>query len=338
MLDIAFAKIHRDHLRLDPQADSMLSAGSAGLSTIGEVVVVVDSNRKLVFRPTPGGPDLFDVKLAYKRVHEALADEVHFVTFVIDSDSYVGFDSPGNYYVPVKSEAFGIQYYWDPDRLDPGPSSRYDGRAEWQHDKRLCGVQVLPSQRTGDPIVLRTLLHEIGHQWCAYLTEPATTLSPTLLDKQKKHWNRFFDYGVSCVNESFRIWSETEVGRRDPENDHFGYSALDLYLMGAVGKQHLRELRFFDPTPVGGKHKVAARISVEKLLSAIDERQPPASAVPLEFSLAFVVIAEDAARGELLAQRIESFRPAVEDRFQRAAMFPKNSSGSPRATLKTSRS
>lgn len=336
MLDVSFEKIHRDHVRSDPAAADLASAGSAGLETVGSVLIAVDPSRTLFFRPVADSAGhFFDVVLAYRQVHGTLAGQVDFITFVLESASF----SDGNYSVAVRNDAFGIQFHADPKRLDPSSASRYDVRSLFQNDSQLRSVQVLPSRQTESaaPFKMRTFLHEIGHQWCAYLDSPPEVFTRSPLDDQKKHWSPFFDYGDSCVNEAFQLWSSTDVGIKVPEDDNFGYSALDLYLMGVLGKEQLPDFRFFDRAPdASGRHKsfVLPRAQV---LAAIGERRPPPPATPpVTFRQAFVVVTADIDRGTRLAKRIDDFRSTVEARFARATTFPKNN-GSPRAVLVTSR-
>jgi hypothetical protein len=159
-------------------------------------------------------------------------------------------------------------------------------------------------------------------------------LAPGLLDDQQKHWNEFFDYSNSCVNEAFKSWSPD--GRRLPEDDAFGYSPLDLFLMGAAGEDRLTDLRFFDPTPgADGTHKGRA-LPIAQFLAAIGGRRPKPSNAALAFHLAFVVVTADLESGNRLAKRIDDFRPIIETKFAAGCTLP-GSGAKPIATLNTAR-
>ena len=124
-----------------------------------------------------------------------------------------------------------------------------DERPAWNSTKlRLC------SHFTW--FTLRTMLHEPAHLWCSYVQYRLAANGPTqallhadfegAADQSGLHWGRFMDDGISCMDYDRCDWDDNHDGtfnrfnRRADETSpirakRFGYSPLDLDLMGLIG-------------------------------------------------------------------------------------------------------
>jgi hypothetical protein len=158
------------------------------------------------------------------------------------------------------------------------------------------------SIRPGDPkflVALNILAHEMGHQWLAqakYRTA-AGDISSDLLGRDGSHWSYLLDSDASTMYGS--DWVETQPGQFKAERVRTGYSPLDLYLMGFLGKDQVPPFSLLhspgvDPSalPVEGAeiNATAETVTIDQVISAMGARVPSSGNSQKEFRLAFVFL------------------------------------------------
>jgi hypothetical protein len=185
-----------------------------------------------------------DLVRAYRIFRRSFGDEVgidvadlyDLVAFYVDVGS--GLPDIGNASTIVFNDVDGIGL------------PAIDKRSQWEGSKRLLHV----IHHCG--FTLRSLLHEIGHLWCAYVnyreTQSGTPqillhedFKPKLYQYARLHWGGWVEDGVSSMDYDRVDWVRQgdntfrRIDRSANEffgfgKDGFGYSPLDLYLMGLI--------------------------------------------------------------------------------------------------------
>jgi hypothetical protein len=266
---------------------------------------------------------------AYRLFRREFGDDYDFLAFFVDKQS--GMPDIDNASTPIFSDVTGIG------RSVP------DERAAWNSTKlRLC------SHFTW--FTLRTMLHEPAHLWCSYVQYRLSANGPTeaLLhadfeggaDQSGLHWGRFMDDGISCMDYDRCDWSDNHDGTFNRINHRadetspirgkrFGYSPLDLYLMGLIGPEDVPKWTMIcDPTPaiddsVFGPYTPAApgafQLGVENVIFENGPRVPDHLDSPRIFHQAVIVVTKDpdpnsvfiAAAAANQAKHVANFRRAT---------------------------
>jgi len=268
---------------------------------VDDVFVIHDPSGSLVTQV--GTETTINFIEAYRLFRQEFGDDYDFLAFFVDKQS--GMPDIDNASTPIFSDVTGIG------RLVP------DERFEWNSTKlRLC------SHFTW--FTLRTMLHEPAHLWCSYVQYRRTADGPTetLLhadfagapDQSGLHWGRFIDDGISCMDYDRCDWVDNGDGtfnrfnRRADETSpirgkRFGYSELDLYLMGLIGPGDVRKWTMVcDPTPpindtVFGPYTPnlpAFQLGVQNVVFEHGERSPDHLNSPRIFHQAVIVVTKDA--------------------------------------------
>ncbi len=200
----------------------------------------------------PGGTlvDSLGIKLlqAYTIFRGTFGDDYDFVTYFIDSGS--GLPNIGNAQTWIYNDVLGTRVL------------AIDNRAAWGSG-RLLG-------RTHHTwFSLRTLLHELAHQWCMYVNFRATpTAAPELLLHQDApssdtapgtHWGRWPDDDHSSLDQDRADWSPAAGGTfsrvryaetNPAQAEWFAYNPLDQYLMGLIPASAVPDILVVqNPTP-----------------------------------------------------------------------------------------
>lgn len=209
------------------------------------ILLICDDAKSKYFNQSlySNAPSLsFNPLLACQDLLQQYADAKHydFVAFFTDSNT-LGIGT-ANYYVPLQNAAMGTAF----------PTEHLVDTNEFDFGNTLLGFQVF---RQGE-LTQRTMLHEIGHAWCAYTpfkeAENSSEISHKLLDNTMKHWSPDFDCGKSCMEYDRKYWYLNNDGRYQyaftGEND-FEYCELDLYLMGLISPTEVRDLTLIKPRP-----------------------------------------------------------------------------------------
>ena len=278
-------------------------AASAAITTqlVDDVFVIHDPAGSLVTQV--GTEQTINFVEAYRLFRLEFGDDYDFLAFFVDTQS--GMPDVGNGSTPIFSDVSGIG------------RPMVDDRATWSSTKlRLCSHFTWVS--------LRTMLHEPAHLWCSYVHYRASQNGPTqaLLhadfagasDQSGMHWGRFMDDGISCMDYDRCDWVDNHDGTFDRFNHRsdetspirakrFGYSPLDLYLMGLIGPQDVPPWTMVcDPTPpiqdnVFGPYTPAApgafQLGVQNVIFENGPRVPAHTNSPRVFHQATIVITKD---------------------------------------------
>lgn len=125
-------------------------------------------------------------------------------------------------------------------------------------------------------------LHEIGHRFLARVHAEVDGRDFDLTGRQGGHWSYFLDSDGSPVEGNEWTEGEDAVTATPEFPDH--YSALDLYLMGALAPEEVPPFRLLDPS-----ESAALDCDGRPLTSA----SPPQTCEPLELSGTWVSLTVD---------------------------------------------
>src|SRR6266545_2936124 len=200
-------------------------------------------------------------------------------------------------YLPVKNDVRGIGY------------DRFDRTAEYGSVGRLQGVLNLNSLELLGPSPGTGMLgHEFAHRWLA---------SAGFLDDGRRstalvtgsHWCFYVDTRTGRTwrdvpTTSFMfgsLWDELPDGRfRTGRATSWGYSPLDLYLMGLIPADSVPEFFYVADVPgqgpecsVTGASEVQGRkkvVTIGQVIAAEGPRDPDVTRSPKHFRMAFVLL------------------------------------------------
>lgn len=316
-------KIYRDHLR----QRGNIQPASPQIEQVGDVLVLtVGDAQDAFFQPNARIDQKFVPRLAYELVRGRLGDRYQFIDFVLDLDG--GVRPQGNYYVAVHNDIAGIHFHKDPAPLDPSPEGRFSERADW-NSHRLIGCQVHGQGKRF--LTPWTLLHELGHAWCAYVHLNFPDLHLLISDGPGAghHWSSHFDNGASCMDYDRMRWVHVrdDIFRQEPvPEEDTAFCDLDLYLMGFKSRQQMEPLRFVIPRPPAagdnlqpGEVRAEVRyVDMQRVADAVGDWRHPDTPPPNTFHQAFVVVTQDADSGRTLAQTVDTMRRSHEERFKKA--------------------
>ncbi|MFA6322171.1 MAG: hypothetical protein WCX71_01690 [Candidatus Buchananbacteria bacterium] len=132
-----------------------------------------------------------------------------------------------------------------------------------------------PNTETGSNSVLNIVLHEIGHQWSAYVgfNDGSNNPNLSLLRPDKTHWSYYAGF-ISPLGGSG--WIDNGDGTFTSQLAQMSdgslrpYSNLDLYLMGLMPYQFMPPIMYVEPkTPgeTGNKiHGTAKYVNVDQII------------------------------------------------------------------------
>jgi hypothetical protein len=241
-------------------------------------------------------PIPFDVTQRFYGYYE---DDVDFLVLV-------GNISPisNPFYSPIRNDVDGIGL------------SRFDFGANAGSPDRLQGLIHFPRAVRFD-LSGRTAMHEIAHRWINYLNEVP------LLAPGRSHWP-ISDLAYGMIGFSlpdgaggsfpfkFRETDEGYLIRRAIPADR--YHSLELYLMGLLGPESVDSFTVFinqdqrDQLHDGGiLQGPVASLEIGDVIAAVGPRDPYASASPVSFHLATIVMS----LGRLLTADEMSFFDAM---------------------------
>ncbi len=316
---VNWSKVHQD-FKARPQPPM----APLSVSQVGQVLVIEDPGSTLINKFQ------FDSIAAYKLVRDRIgriANRFDFVAFYIDQDS--GLVGVGDYFVPVHNEIGGVNFYKD--RLcGDGRIQHFSNRAAFFGDKCLKSCQV----HTAHPN-LYNALHELGHNWCAYVKlrggdgRPQSDLLMGGDGQGPLHWGLAFDNGYSCMDHDKTCWIEHAdgvFGKAPVTPENASFCNLDLYLMGLLTAEEAGPLRILhdlrEETP--GSNLYRARVetrSIEDVIAVHGPRSPNPVDSQKKFTQAFVLITADAGRqegGVPFVSKLDAFRATLEQGFNKA--------------------
>ncbi len=200
------------------------------------------------------------------------------------------------------------------------------------HDYPSNPGQTMPDTYTS---LLQVLAHEVGHRWLAYAkVERDGRAQDLLLGRDKSHWSFFFDSEASFV-EGNQINSH---GSSFVTSMPFqGYSPLDLYLMGFLKPEDVRDTFIVEgarrfspdfpfapessPEPDVSFQGSAHTVTIEDIIAANGKREPDSSTSQKSFRHLFVLIVkkENPSTPEELAA-VDQLRREWEGFFNKATL------------------
>jgi hypothetical protein len=231
----------------------------------GDLVVIRDAYGSL--KVNHKGEDLIDFIGAHQLFNKCLrdtanaempkekyGDDYDIISFLIDP-AYL--PSIGSGATPIFNKTRGI-----------GLPVR-DDRAQWG------STRLLHHTHHTAPFNPRGLLHELGHLWLAYVNyyDDLGKTKRTLLHddfpfetspgqpqerQQEFHWGRWVDHRNSCMSYDRHEWRSHSDGTYsyishcsdEGLGSYFGYSELDLYLMGLIPDTDVAQWKILrDPNP-----------------------------------------------------------------------------------------
>lgn len=259
-----------------------------------------------------------DAYTAYRMIQPKVEDDYDFVEFVVDDDWSQAL------YLPVDNGGVqGIGYRKRHELTRP------DGQ-NWRQflgSTRLLGFQIHSRDRlfSGDHEPdLRTLLHELGHQWLCYVDavdeerkQPLLLLTGQGPGADLLHWDHWVDDGASCMNYRHRRWEiKSDQFIQWPLDSHevgaFKFCPLELHLMGFLPAAKVPDIRvlqvdekwdgrfFFTGT--------TNKVSLSSITEHYQERKPAGKRSAQSYRQLFVVLTEADTSGHQLAQRVDDLR------------------------------
>ena len=301
MLDISWEKVNQlNSARLGRTPVSPGAADVSRFPTADPRFLILTCSPTEILVGSEQSGNLFDIVSAFRSVVGQLSGSHEFVAFLLDTRSGL-LDSRTNYYVPVFNEVQNIDFC--------RPGNPYDQRTAWGAYPRLRGCQVHALDvDAAPPLSHRVALHELGHAWSMYLRQV-----PGLADRFGQHWSPFADNGTSCMDNDQAVWlagdSPGEFKRvHQTEDTAFGYSPLDLYLMGVRPSSSVKDIRVFsadldvqDGVPFAATPKV---ITISDITAAYGERSPAPAGPAAHFRQAFVIVSASRSSGESCARKL----------------------------------
>lgn len=200
------------------------------VQVVDELFVIMDPDSTLV--TTVGTSQTINWVGAYNLLRSTFGDDYDFVAFFVDVGS--GMPDVGNASNTIFNNVTGIGL------------GATNTRATWSSTKLL--------RRTHHSwFSLRTMLHELAHQWLFYVDyrETAAGTTQDLLHQDWVwdagqsgfHWGRWPDNDHSCMDYDRADWTANGDGtfnrtrhfeNSSPDDVWFGYHSLDQYLMGLI--------------------------------------------------------------------------------------------------------
>jgi hypothetical protein len=221
---------------------------------------------------------------------------VFFPAFPIEVRSPDGLDADGRHF-GVRNEVSGIGSELSDGGSDFGSPSRLQGAIDIH--SFVPGVASTMPERA-----LRTLAHEVAHQWSArsYFIDPVNgARSSALLGPDKVHWNYTLSSDASIMFGS--RWAAQADGSFVSTESMRRYSPLDLYLMGFLGPDEVPPFTLIQPAPGvvlpdnglpppdGTKLIGTGRtISIADVIAAEGARSPAVADAQKVFRAAFVIL------------------------------------------------
>lgn len=215
----------------------------------GDLFIIQDPTQSLV--TTVGSSSTIDYVGAYTLFRSTFGDHYDFITFFIDVGS--GLPNVGNASNHIFNNVTGISW----------PS--VNDRSTWMSSTKLL------RHIHHSWFSLRTLLHELCHQWSFYVDyrESSAGATKDLLHQdwdsawssgqRVYHWGRWPDNDISCMDYDRADWVDNGDGTfnrvRHYENsvgdeEWFGYSQLDQYLIGLIPGSDVPNLKVVQsPSP-----------------------------------------------------------------------------------------
>jgi len=252
-----------------------------------------------------------DYVRAYKLFRTTHADIFDFVTFFTDSANGMPPQGDTSWYSYVFNDTQGIGF---------GP---YDQQSSYGSDV-LQGIMFLHNAHFNTWRYV--MLQEQGHRWAAYARyrDPQTGFNQTdHLRKRLAHWAENLDDDKSPMDYDEFDWVENGANfdRILLSSEERSYSELDLYLMGLLGPDDVKDFFLLSNTALVAGNQFSAdkkSLSVQDFINAEGPRIPDVTDSQKTFKNAFVVLTGNAEASKGLVSTVDSLRVRFENDFLEA--------------------
>jgi len=244
-----------------------------------------------------------NLKEVTKRIYDYIDDEFDFIFYIMDEEQVFSTSST-RYHIPVQNSIKGIG------------QGLFDFSSAYGSDGKLDSIIVLKQK---DDLIYGPSLHELMHRWGNYLKGPLDSLRQAEWMTHKRHTPYHWDYLSSggqlggwndddfeyklFSNENYYLLNDSVEGMVGFSGvgggtNFFPYSKLELYLMGAIGKQEVPDL--FEPNhkPIETEHypffeiNSFTSIDMKELFEVNGEREPNLYTSQKSFNALFVVVSD----------------------------------------------
>lgn len=310
--DFSFIDLEK-HRISNPPTEPESSEATYNSLDIGDIAIVEDCPNDS-FRLANGHVDFIK---AYKKFRNNHPDDYDWVTFFLDFDN-----TEKNFHCGVFNKTKGINYY---------KGFNFDNRSSW-HTNRLLAIHCISNY----PSSLYTILHEMGHQWSAYVYNRYSPNGPDFLDllkgdsaEGKHHWGKQFDNDYSPMDYDAIDLIDLGDGRfksqniKNPGAGDLQYCNLDLYLAGMLPESETDSFWFLDNFNRTGTNITGIRrdISLRNIKWAHGGRMPPYEYAQKHFRQAFILLTRDRNNVGHIVATIEERRQETTWGFFRATNF-----------------
>ena len=252
------------------------------------------------FSESESGDNLKEVT---KRIYDYIDDEFDFIFYIMNEEQVFNTSST-RYHTPVQNSIKGIG------------QGLFDFSSAYGSDGKLDSIIVLKQK---DDLIYGPSLHELMHRWGNYLKGPLDSLRQAEWMTHKRHTPSHWDYLSSggqlggwndddfeyklFSNENYYLLNDSVEGMVGFSGvgggtNFFPYSKLELYLMGAIGKQEVPDL--FEPNhkPIETEHypffeiNSFTSIDMKELFEVNGEREPNLYTSQKSFNALFVVVSD----------------------------------------------
>lgn len=303
------------------RADSDVDADAPTAQVIGDLFVIHDPSR--TFEVTTMSGTTYDWIAAYNFFRASFGDDYDFITFYLDVDN--GALNLGNAGSAMFNDVTGTG------------RPTVNNRAAWGTTRLLRYIY-------HSWFSLRTLIHEVGHQWLAQadykLTAAGATQSllhqDTVGGSGTNHWGRWPDNDNSCMDYDLADWIDNGDGTFNrvvhdqfsaADEEFFGFFPLDQYLMGLIPPDAVSDFKIVQSpspaisnanpgpyTPAGG----AVTINASHVVLEEGARNPDHLGAQRVFHQAVAVMTPSAATSSAFLTSSENWRVRHNSKFRRA--------------------
>jgi hypothetical protein len=185
------------------------------------------------------------------------------------------------YYIPVANDVRGIGYghLEENEIFDRSPSSQLEG---------VIFLNDFPYWQEHGAELRTAFLHEVGHRFSGRVWANTERGPVDLTGREHAHWSYFLDSDGSPLEGN--DFSAEAPYQTTTEAHSLLYSALDLYLMGALPPREVPDFTFFEDANVAGLDCDGAAVHAASPPQTCGERT--LSGTPLSIGIANVIDAE----------------------------------------------
>ena len=266
---------------------AVAAAATVQTSKYKHVFIIADPADTLILPPDRIGYDAINWLQVYPHVKQDCGDHYDFVAMYVDMQSRY-LTGLNHHCITLYNNVTGIDH-------DEGGTNAvpYNIRPSYANTLRLRSYQVMHPEFADR----YSRLHEIGHQWAAYVTGGLNNA----LRNFQFHWADTFETNFSPMSENTDRWGPGPSGTfcKQPYTDNeVMYSPLDLYLMGMLNRDEVAPPYYLTNLAVSGScyHATQHSITLQSIIQNV-WRVPDALTSPRTFRQAFVVITQSLQEG-----------------------------------------